>query len=534
MKSKKVWLTFIIILTLAGAAFFFRDSLSTYIGGSNSQARAQENNAGQTRQQTVAIRPATDTNQVSAAGNIALASQQAAVLPVEGIITQLTVKPGDTVAAGDLLVALDTTVLERAVQRARLGLTVSQNELALLHEPTSQAEVKAAQVNLAAAKESLAELQAGPSVAELEAAQAAMTAAQEAYQDLVAGASEAELTQLSAEMHKAFITLQQAQEAYNKIAYRNDIGQTQQSMDLQTATIDYDTAKAAYDVATAPASEAELQEALKVIKEAQAQLGTLQATKAELASAEAEVASAEATLAGLLDGPGEAEVRTAELAIEQAQLDLEEAQATLEQAQLRAPIDGTILSVDVAAGQQVTAGLSAVTLADLTDLELPVYVAEVDISRVEPGQPVNVTIDALPDRVFKGEVSRIAPTSQADGGVVNYQVTLRLNDLKVEDGVRPGMTAVATILGESSENSWLVPGNALVEFEGETTVRIIRKGQEQRVTVTPGAKQGEWVVVQSDELQAGDQVVGQVASFLDEENDGPRGGFFGGGRPPSR
>jgi RND family efflux transporter MFP subunit len=537
MNSKRIWIVLVILIALAGAAYFFRDSLATYLGGTNNQARAQGNSPNQ-EQQTVAIRPAADASQVSAAGNIALASQQAAVFQVGGIVTEIAVKPGDTVKAGDLLVALDSTELERAVQRANLSLSVSRNALAQLHEPASQADIEAAQSNLAAAQESLAELQAGPSAAELEAAQAVLTAAQAAYEDLLAGPSEAELTQLSAELHKAFLTLEQAQEAYNEIAYRGDIGQTQQAMDLQTATIDYDTAKAAYDIATAPASEAELQGALQAIVEAQVQLEALHATQAELASAEAQVASAEASLAALLDGASETEVRAAELAIEQAQVDLEEAEANRERAQLRAPIDAAILTVDIQVGQQVTAGLSALTLADLTNLELPVYVAEVDISKVKLGQPVNIAIDALPDQLFSGEVSRIAPTSQSDSGVVNYQVTLQLNDLELADGVRPGMTAVATILGEGAQNAWLVPSNALVEFEGETTVRVVQNGREERVTVTTSSTQGEWTVVQSDELQAGDEVVGRVSSPLSEESQssGQPRGFFGppGGRPPSR
>ncbi len=530
MKSKKVWIILLVIIILAGAGFYFRDSLTTLVGESR-QARAQSNSPDQ-NQQTVNIRPATDINQVSAAGNIALANQRAAVLQVEGVITEINVKPGDMVTTGDILLALDTTDLERAAQRAQLSLATSQNELAKLREPASQAEIEAARSELASAKENLAELQAGPSAAELEAAQATLMAAQENYQEILAGSSEAELTQLSAEMLKAFIALQQAQEAYNQIAYRGDIGATQQAMDLQTATIDYDVAKAAFEIASAPASNAELQEALKGIKDAQVQLEALQITQSELAAAEAQVAAAEANLATLLSGPSEADIRTAELAIEQAQLDLEEAQANLERARLRAPIDGAILTVDVQAGQQVSGGTSALTLANLTDLELPVYVAEVDIRKVELGQPVNIAVDALPDQVFEGQVARIAPVSQTDSGVVNYQVTIQLNNLELADGVRPGMTAVATILGEGAENAWLVPSNALVEFEGETTVRVVRNGQTNRVVVTPGATQGEWTVVQSEALKAGDQVVGQVTTFVNDDNNsgGPR--MFGG--PPPR
>jgi RND family efflux transporter MFP subunit len=238
------------------------------------------------------------------------------------------------------------------------------------------------------------------------------------------------------------------------------------------------------------------------------------------------VAGVEASLAELQSGPSEAGRHEAELAIKQAEIDLEEAQAELAAAELRSPIEGTILSLDVEVGQQATKGLTALTMADLTALELTVNVAEVDISKLREGQPASVTIDAVPDQDYTGEVVWIAPSSESDSGVVNYPVTVRLNDVDLAAGIRPGMTAVATIADERMEAGWLVPSSSLVEFEGETSISVIRNGQRVRVTVTPAQTQGEWTVVQSSDLQAGDKVVGEVASFLDEDSG------FGGGRGP--
>jgi HlyD family secretion protein len=422
-------------------------------------------------------------------------------------------------------VILETDSLERAVRRAELSVAASQAALDQLSEPATEVDVAAADASLAAAQESLADLKAGPGDAELAAVQAGLTSAQESYQELVDGASEAELIQLAADLHKTGITLRQAQEAYNKIAYRGDIGSTQQATDLQNATIDYDTAKAAYEVATAPASKAELETALKAIKDAQAQLEALTPTAADIAAAEAQVASAEATLAGLVNGPTGSEQATARLSLAQSQLDLEEAQANLAQAQLTAPVDGSILTVDIEVGQQVSSGLSAITMTDFSALELTVNVAEVDIPKVRIDQPAQITLDALPDRTFSGVVSGIAPTSASTEGVVNYPVTVRLDDRDL-DGVRPGMTAVATLQGEALKAEWLVPTSAMQEFEGKSSVEVIRNGQRSRVEVTRGTSQGEWTVVQSANLRTGDQVVGEVTSFVGQGNN------FGGGRGP--
>jgi HlyD family secretion protein len=517
MKSNKVWIIVIIILALVGGAFFSRDTLTTAVGGSvQSQASAQES---ELVSEAVTIRPATNTVQVSATGNIQLVEQQSAVFKDSGIIAEVYVEAGDEVKVGDPLLKLETDDLERAVRQAEIALEVSRNSLTQLLEPATQADLYVAYANLASTQTSLAELRSGPSETELAAAQASLTAAQASYQELLDGLSEAELTQLSADVNKAYITLQQAQEAYNEIAYRGDIGQTSQAATLQEATIDYDTAKAAYDVATEGASESEVQSALKAIKEAENQIESLEATQAELLAAEAQVASAQATLTDLLNGPTETEVHDVELSIEQAQLNVEAAQVELDDAELRATIDGIVLSIDVEVGQKTNADLSsALIIGDLTELELPVYVAEVDINKVALGQPVNIAVDALPDQLFSGEVSRIAPISESNSGVVNYEVTIHLKDLEIEDGVRPGMTAVATILSDGAENAWLVPSNALIEFEGQYYVRLVGVGQDDRIAVTPGTSQGEWTVVQSGELQAGDQVIGQVTSYVDSED----------------
>lgn len=531
MKSKKVWIIVIIILVLAAGSFYFRSSLTAWVSGNDSQAQAQENEAAG---ESVAIRPATEIVQVSATGNIQLVEQQSAVFEGSGIIAEVYVAEGDEVKVGDPLLKLKTDDLERAVKQAQLALEVTRNQLDQLMEPATEADLNQAYASLASAKEALADLQAGPTEAELAAAQTSLAAAQASYQELLDGLSEAEVTQLSTDLHKAYLALDQAQQSYNEIAYRDDKGQSQQAMDLQSATIDYDAAKAAYDVATEGASSSEVQQALSSIEQARVQVESLTPTKADLLSAEAQVASSEATLTSLLNGPTETEVHNAELSIDQAQLDLDEAQANLDEATLRATIDGIVLSIDVAVGQKTTSDLSsALIIGDLTKLELPVYVAEVDINKVELGQVVKIVVDALTDQLFQGEVSRIAPISEASSGVVNYEVTVQLKDLKIEDGVRPGMTAVATVLSDDAEHAWLVPNNALIEFEGQQYIRLVRNGQESRIAVTPGVSQGEWTVVQSEELQAGDQVVGQVATYVDEDQQSQmRGGPFGGGPPP--
>ena len=539
MKSKKLWIILITIVALLGAGFIFRNEIFGMINSqAASAARAENGPVGAI--ETTLIRSAADSARVSAAGNIAVTDELPAVFRVGGTIVGVAVEVGDQVLAGDLLVTLDTVDLERAVTQAELNLASAQANLDKLLETADPADLASAQANLASAQENLLDVQAGPSASEIAAAEANLAAAQERYQDLLAGPSESELIQLQASLEKAQISLQQAQWDYDKIAYSDSVGSSPQAASLQQATIDYESAKAAYEQAVEPTSQAELQDALSNIQNAQNQLDTLreQPTPASIASAEAQVASAAAQLEQLLTGSSEAERRAAEISVEQAQLDLDEAWGNLAKAQLTAPIDGTILAVDAKLGQQVTTGFSAASLANLNELELTVNVAEVDVSKLMSGQRAIVTIDALPNRAFEGVVSRITPASSSDQGVVNYPVTIQLTDDDLS-GVRPGMTAVATILDQDQEIGWLVPTAAIRDRNGQSVVMILREGQPVPISVTVDGSQGEWTVVQSPELQEGDEAVGAVSSFLNQGDQqsggfGPPGGgpgrAFGGGR----
>ena len=367
MKNKKLWIPLILILLLAGVGFYFRTNIAQLLGGGQSeQVQTGSDTFNPASLTTTSIRPAADAAQVSASGNIALSTERPVVVQVEGIVAEVAVDTGDAVQAGDLLVALDTTALERAAERARLNLASAQANLDKLTEAADPAELASAQAALASAQEKLRDVQTGPSAAELAAAEANLKAAQARYQDLLAGPGEAELTQLGANLEKTRISLTQAQQSYGKIAYADSISSSPQAAQLQQATIDYRAAEAAYQIATEPASEAELQAAWSAVQTAQKQLDDLRAqpTSAELAAAEAQVASAAAQFENLLSGAGAADLQMAHINVDKAAPDVQEAEENLARARLVAPTNGSVLAVNVVTGQKVSPGSTSVTLTD--------------------------------------------------------------------------------------------------------------------------------------------------------------------------
>jgi RND family efflux transporter MFP subunit len=481
---------------------------------------------------TVALRPAASgVGVVSAAGNLALAQEQRVVIEVTGIVSDVLVNVGDTVAVGDLLAVLDSRSAEEAVEQALLDFASAQaaydDELA----GADASEIAAAEANLRAAQANLADVQDGASPQELAGAQASLAAAQAEYAELLAGPSDAELSQLSADLRKAEVAVAEAQTEYDAIAWRNDAGMTSQAAALQSATIDLERAQGAFLESTADPNQSQIQTALSQIQNAQQSLTDLrnQPTAAQIADAESQVASAESNLQTLVGNS--VALETARVQLAQAQLNLNSAVADLAHTELRAPVSGAVLAVNLVRGQQVGSGAEAITLADTSDLELTVNVAEVDIDQITVGMPASIALDALPGQSFDGVVERVAPASDPNQSVVNYPVTIQLTDPNLGK-VRSGMTAVATLTNQDAVDGLLAPRSAVQETDGRPTVTVVRDGQAFVTPVTTGEIQGEWIVVQADDLQAGDEIVGEVASFVDENSGFPFGPGGGAPRPP--
>ncbi len=517
-----------------GYALFFGPNPPEQIAARTVLAASPESATGTepvTGLETTLIRPAdTAVDSVTAAGNIELVDTQQVVAQVNGYVEEVLVEVGDVVGSGDLLVALDRDALRRAVDQARINLTTAELQLENLLADASAAELAAAEADLKSAEENLAEVQNGVSEGELAAARSNASAAWARYDDLRNGASENERIQLAAAVENAHVAVREAQTEYDKVAWREDVGMTRQAAQLQQSTISYESALAAYEEAVAPASKADLQSALSQAQTAQQQLDDLLAgpTAVNIAAAEAQVAAAQSRLDTLLRGADGTDIELAQLSIKQAQLTLLEARLDLIKAELVAPAAGTVLRVNVDESDRISEGTVAITLADLSQLQLTIDVAEVDIPKISVGQLADVTIDAFPDTVFAGMISGIEPSSSAQEGVIDYPVTVRLIDEALTH-VRPGMTAVATLRSEMADARWLVPTTAVQEYNGETVV--VKTGDEQTlpVAVVVEGVQGEWTVVRSAQLQNGDEVLG-ATTFVSQDDDWTP--FSGDGPPP--
>ncbi|HET9909317.1 MAG TPA: HlyD family efflux transporter periplasmic adaptor subunit, partial [Anaerolineales bacterium] len=129
--------------------------------------------------------------------------------------------------------------------------------------------------------------------------------------------------------------------------------------------------------------------------------------------------------------------------VEQAKAALEVLQASIAQNIVTAPHDGTIASVNVAAGEFVQTGQVVLTLATLDQFQIETTdLSERDIANVQVGDTVNISFDAL-ETTVRGKVASISPKADTVGGDIVFKVTIALDEqLK---GLLWGMTAEVTI-----------------------------------------------------------------------------------------
>jgi HlyD family secretion protein len=382
--------------------------------------------------------------ELSAVGAIEVTDDRQVVLGTGGRVDQVLVEVGDRVQAGDLLIALDTTYLDWAVEQAEIGFEAARIDFEELGDLIEESDIEVAKAQLLQAQEDLAEVKAGPTAEELAAAESAAAAAWAQYEEIQKEPTPAQVNQALANLRKAEITLQQAQREFDKIAWLPESAATEAADDLQRATVDMEAAKAAYEEASKPATEAELQSALSAAQSAQDRLNRLldKPTPADLAAANANVLAAQTALAKLEEGPKESELRKAELNVRQAMIALEQARLQRKHAEVQAPMDGVLLSVNLDIGQEASPGTVAATLADTANLRLVVNVEQKDIGKVKTGQPVAVSVFALPEEQFAGVVDRISPIANSGTGFVTFPVVIVLTDGPLEQ-LLPGMTASA-------------------------------------------------------------------------------------------
>ncbi len=215
----------------------------------------------------------------------------------------------------------------------------------------------------------------------------------------------------------------------------------------------------------------------------------------------------------------EGEVEKYRRKVESAKERVERAERDVENCDVRAPIDGTLLYVElpradgrrkIQIGDQIWFGQTFMEIPDTSGLVVEIHVREVDVAKLRAGMPATIRVDALPDEAFQGKVIAIDPLAEENKAahLREFRAKVRLD--APSDRIHVGMSATVEIPYRRVEHALAVPVAAVSYFDGKPFVSVeLKDGSVQARPVAIGAAGVEWIEV-LDGLREGERVVVQA------------------------
>ncbi|MBW2096460.1 MAG: efflux RND transporter periplasmic adaptor subunit [Deltaproteobacteria bacterium] len=298
---------------------------------------------------------------------------------VNGRVQRVLVDDGQQAEKGQLLAELDRAEFESRRAQAEANVRQAQENLGKLrallslYNETLPADVSRARANVAALRSRVHELESGHRTQEVAQARRSFEAAR--------------LTMENAKKDKI---------RYDKLYAKKIVSEKERDvmqLRYETALKNYQKAKEELSLFTEGFRKESIEAARAKLAEG---LAVLRQTKSNLQKI---------TIA-------EQDVKAAMARVEAAKAALSLADTQLKYTQLRAPFNGIITSRDIEPGEVVTPGREVISIADLSEVDLKVFVGEEEIGRVKPGQKVSVKTDTFPDKTYEGHVSYISPEAE--------------------------------------------------------------------------------------------------------------------------
>jgi len=393
--------------------------------------------------------PAAEPTVLEASGSIEAVEVRVAA-EVTGRVSVLLAAQGDSVRAGEPLLRLDESALLADMAQAEAAVDVARAALAEARAGPRASEIEAQE---AAVGQAMAQVQAAATA--LRSAETLRDAPQELEAQI--DAARGQVTVLAGQVEQARAALKAAEIVRDS---GNPFGSDREKTEV--AAYEKQVEAAGERLAAALAAQEGAQETVAALEAIRRQPLALDAQvhagQSQAAVADAALDLAEAELALLLAGPRTETVALAEARVRQAEAALELLRVQQDKLVLCSPMDGIITNQVVAVGETAVAGLPLLTIADLLELSLQVYVPTDRIGRVRVGQEAEVTVDAFPGRVFAGIVTYIAPQAeftprnvQTKEERVNTVFAVRIRLGNADLALKPGMPAEARLAPQVSD-----------------------------------------------------------------------------------
>jgi RND family efflux transporter MFP subunit len=289
--------------------------------------------------------------------------------------------------------------------------------------------------------------------------QTAQSAYPQAYADFQQATSQSSTSTIASDLAETYSTVQDEQTALNSANSFIEFYENQVSNHQQSPVAEANTA-----LSTLSSDITKIDSHLSALQSDQNQIS---ADEQAVVNDEDSITENQETLQALQQGPDPLDIQSDQLSIQQQQNALDQAEDALADYTITAPISGTIANLDLNVGDTVSSGTNAATLItdqDIADLSLN----EVDAAKVQAGQNVTLTFDAIPNLSLTGTVADVSPLGTVSSGVVSYDV--KIGFTTQDPRVKAGMTVDADIETAVHENVLEVPASAVQTSNGQSYV----------------------------------------------------------------
>jgi len=447
-----------------------------------------------------------------------------------GTVLKLTIRTGDKIAAGQVLAELDSGQVAIQLEQARASLKLYNAQLEKLLNGATEQDLNLAWValknsdsNLESARQSLADAQASAVQKAASAYKSAGDTLNSAYakaynaQNLVGLVQRTYFAPRDPDSIYVWEALQRitvSVEAIKKSLDRYGIALADKDRDDSLA--DVETELSAIDgniqdvrdicekmpwrdsVATTDKSNLDLQRdyvvaAQTAVNSARQNIlltrtandTAVNAAKAAVTAAQGSRAAYQEQLDKIAAAPRKEDIDSVRAQIEQAQAQVNLLQLQISDSQLKSPVSGQVAQINTRIGESsslaMAMGAIVIIPEDPFEVELDLY--EEDVAKAKVGDPVVITIVALPEQIYNGNVLSIDPAGKLVNGVVYYATRIGFDEIPA--GIRADMSADVVITTASKKNVIIVSESAIQKKGKDLFVQILKDGNpvESRVMV---------------------------------------------------
>lgn len=208
------------------------------------------------------------------------------------------------------------------------------------------------------------------------------------------------------------------------------------------------------------------------------------------------------------EASGELGVKQAEVSRDSAQLQLDITRKMLEDASVSAPISGIVSYKGVEKDQYVSTSSPAYTIVDMDTVLVNVKVSEKIINKITKGDTVDVYITTIQDEPFVGTVKSVSPIADQTS---TYPCEIEIPN--PDHTIKPGMFANTSFVLNQSNDTLIIPYEAIVSTVDEKYVYVIDGDKAKKVTIETGLTDGREIEVTSG-LNVGDEVIVSGQSYI--------------------